>query len=56
MWYAVKWEDWMLEGERIFDGAAKGPTRKLGAEWIVDVYNTISSDTGQNARWKKGFE
>ena len=36
-----KWEDWMLEGEGIVDGAAKGPTQKLVAEWIVDVYNNI---------------
>ena len=44
-----KWEDWMLQGEGIVDGAAKEPTRKLVAEWIVGVYNNISCDTGQNA-------
>jgi hypothetical protein len=32
-----KWEDWMLEGEGIVNGAAKEPSRKLFAEWLVDV-------------------
>ena len=50
-----KWEDWMLQGEGIVDGAAKEPIQKLVAEWIVYVYNNISSDTGRNAWRKKGL-
>ena len=36
-----KWEDWMLEGAGIVDGATKELTQKLIAQWIVDVYNNI---------------
>jgi hypothetical protein len=51
-----KREDWVLEGEGFVDGATKEPTQKLVVEWIVDVYNTISSEMGWNAWQKKGFE
>jgi hypothetical protein len=36
-----KWEHWMLEGDGIVNGAAKEPSRKLVAEWLVDIYNNI---------------
>jgi hypothetical protein len=31
------WEDWMIEGDRIVYGAAKEPSRKLVAKWVLDV-------------------
>ena len=36
-----KWEDWMIEGDGVVDGAAKEPSRKLVAGWLVDVYKTF---------------
>jgi hypothetical protein len=51
-----KWEDWMLEGEGIVNGAAKEPLRKLVAEWLVDVYSNIPGQTVRNAWMKKGYE
>ena len=47
-----KWEDWMTEGEGIVDGKAKEPTRKIVAEWLVDIYTNIPEEMGKNA-WKK---
>ena len=51
-----KWEDWMMEGSGIVDGAAKEPSRKLVAEWIVEVYSSVPQEIGRNAWMKKGFE
>ena len=34
-------EDWMNEGDGIVDGAAKELSRKLMAEWVLDVYKSI---------------
>ena len=51
-----KWEDWMIEGEGIVDGAAKELTRKLVAEWVLDVYNNFPAHTARNAWMKKGYE
>jgi hypothetical protein len=42
-----KWEDLMTEGDGIVDGVAKEPSRKLVAEWIVQVYEDISEEIGQ---------
>ena len=49
-----KWEDWMIEGDGIVDGAAKEPSRKLVAEWVLDVYNDFPGQTARNARMSKG--
>ena len=46
----------MLEGEGIVNGAAKEPSPKLVAEWLVDVYNNIPGQTVRNAWMKKGYE
>ncbi len=51
-----KWEDWMLEGDGIVDGVAKEPSRKLVAEWLVDVYTNMDAKTVRNAWMKHGFE
>ena len=40
----------------IVDGAAKEPSRKLVAEWIVEVYWSIPQEISRNAWMKKGFE
>ena len=50
------WEDWMLEGEGIVNGAVKEPSCKLVAEWHVDVYTNILGQTARNAWMKKGYE
>ena len=42
----------MTEGEGIVDGNAKEPTRKIVAEWLVDVYTNIPEEMGKNA-WRK---
>ena len=47
-----KWEDWMVDGEGIVAGHAKEPSRKLIAEWLVEVYTNIPVGMGWNA-WKK---
>jgi hypothetical protein len=49
-----KWEDWMIEGEGIKDGAAKELSRKLLAEWVLDVYTNFPAQTLRNAWMKKG--
>lgn len=51
-----KWEDWMLEGDGIVDGVAKEPSRKLVAEWLVDVYTNMDAKTVRNAWMRNGFE
>ena len=51
-----KWEDWMIEGEGIVDGAAKEPSRKLVAEWVLAVYNNFPAQTARNAWMKQGYE
>jgi hypothetical protein len=51
-----KWEDWMTEGDGIVDGVAKEPSRKLVAEWVVEVYNSIPEEIGQNSWKRKGYE
>ena len=51
-----KWEDWMMEGEGIVDGVAKEPSRKLVAEWIIEVYDNIPEEVGQNAWKNSGYK
>ena len=51
-----KWEDWMMDGEGIVNGIAKEPSRKMVAEWLLDVYKGIPHETGRNAWMKKGYE
>ncbi len=51
-----KWENRMVDGEGIVDGGAKEPTRKMIAEWLVEVYNNIPEEMGQNAWKKMGYE
>ena len=51
-----KWEDWMMEGDGIVNGAAKEPSRKLVAEWLVEVYSSLPAQTVRNAWMKTGFK
>jgi hypothetical protein len=51
-----KWEDWMLDGDGLVNGAAKEPTRKVVAEWVLEAYNSIPNQTAKNAWLKKEFE
>ena len=51
-----KQEDLMLDGEGVINGAANEPSRKLVAEWLVDVYTNIPGQTVRNAWMKKGYE
>ena len=51
-----KWENWMVMGEGIVNGAAKEPTWQLVAEWVVEVYKNLPAQTVQNAWMKTGFE
>ncbi len=44
-----KWEDWMLDGEGIENGVAKEPSRKMVAEWLLDIYKNIPSEFARNA-------
>jgi hypothetical protein len=46
----------MTEGKGIVDGVAKEPSRKLRAEWIVEVYGGIPEEVGQNAWKRTGYE
>ena len=50
-----KWEDWMIEGEGIIDGAAKEPSRKLVAEWVLEVYSNFPVQTARKAWMKRGM-
>ncbi len=50
------WEEWMVNGDGILEGKAKEPSRKLIAEWVVEVYNNIPAETGRNAWKKRGYE
>ena len=50
-----QWEDWMIEGEGITNGAVKDPSRKLVAKWVLDVYNNFPMKTARNAWLKKGL-
>ena len=51
-----KWENWMVVGDGIINGVAKGPTRHLVAEWAVEVYKNLPAQTVRNAWLKSGFE
>jgi hypothetical protein len=44
MQYAGKMGQRDVGVERIVDCAAKKPSQKLVAEWIIDVYTNISSE------------
>jgi len=46
----------MLVRSAIVDCTAKEPSRKLVAEWLVEVYASVPSQIGRNASMKKGFE
>ncbi len=50
-----KWEAWMIEGEGIVDGSAKEPSRKLVAEWVLEVYYNFPAQTARNAWMKRGM-
>ena len=50
------WEDWMIEGDRIVYGAAKEPSRKLVAKWVLDVQNNFPGQTANNVWMKKGYK
>ena len=45
-----------MEGDGIVDGVAKEPSRKLVAEWVVEVYNSIPEEIGQNSWKRKGYK
>ena len=51
-----KWEEWMVEGERIVNRKAMEPSRKMVAAWVVDIYNNIPTVIGRNAWKKTGFK
>ena len=51
-----KWEDWMIEGEGIVNGATKEPSRKLVAERVLDVYNNFPVQNARNELMKEGYE
>ena len=51
-----RWEQWMVDGEGIVDGQAKEPSRKVVAEWLIDVYENIPETIGMNAWKKEGYE
>jgi hypothetical protein len=48
----------MTEGDGIVDGVAKEPSRKLMAEskWIIQVYEDIPEEIGQNVWKQRGYE
>ena len=46
----------MLEGDRIANGVAKEPPRRLIAEWLIDVYLHTPAQTVRNAWMKTGYE
>ena len=52
----TKWEDSMIEREGIVNGAAKELSRKLVAEWVLDVYNNVPAQTARNAWMNKGYK
>ena len=51
-----KWEDWMIDGDGLVSGVEKEPSRKMVAEWILEVYNHIPGQTARNAWMKKDYE
>ncbi len=46
----------MLDGEGMVNGVAKEPTRKIIAEWVLDVYKNIPSQIARDAWMKQGYE
>ena len=46
----------MVDVEGIVNGKAKEPTRKMVAEWMVDINENIPEMIGMNAWKKEGFE
>jgi len=50
-----KWEDWMLDGEGIVNGVAMETSRKMVAEWLLDVYKNIPSKIARNSWMKWGY-
>ena len=46
----------MKEGDGIVNRRAKEPSRKMVAEWLVQVYKSIPEEIEQNAWKKKGYE
>jgi hypothetical protein len=46
----------MLEGEGIYDEAAKEPSQKLVAEHSINVYTSTPGQPVRNAWMKKWFE
>jgi hypothetical protein len=51
-----QWEGWMLQGDGTEAVAAKTPTRKLVAEWIICSFKNMSEEMSHNSWRKKGFE
>ena len=46
----------MIDGDGLVNSVAKEPSRKLVAEWILEVYNNIPGQTARNAWMKRGYE
>jgi hypothetical protein len=46
------WEVWMTDGGGIVDQSAKEPSRKMVAEWLIDVCRKMPAVIGRNA-WRK---
>ena len=51
-----KWENWMVAGDGIDNGAMKETSHKLVAEWLIDMYMNLPGHTVRNALMVKGFE
>jgi hypothetical protein len=46
----------MMTGDGIINEKAREPSRKMVAEWLVDVYNNMPEEIGENSWRKTGFE
>ena len=55
-WVHEKWDDSMMDSERIADGVVKDPSCKMVAEWLVYPYTTMTESIGRNSWMKNGFE
>jgi hypothetical protein len=45
-----------VDGDGIVNGQAKEPSRKMVADWLMEVYNNIPETIGINARKKVRYE
>ena len=45
-----------MDGEGISDGVLHGPSCKMVAEWLVDIYTKMPESIGRKAWMNNGFE